>query len=396
MKFDLTIDYPVEKLERNRQRMEARAQYRYTDRVPITYCLVPRYFTPLFNIPYKAIFENPLEHYRWQLQFAKYRMEHIPEDCWGGTTVGVSPYFDNTLDSAAFGAELVWPENETLHCMPVISSVEQMERHPMPAPGTGMWGKAIDWYQQMREFAKDTRLSFRGVEGNVSVGLGLSSLSPHMIAIDLVGNDFYWWQVEYPKACHAFLTRITDALIAAQRHVLMVTGTNLQPGCTLGLAEDTAQIMSPDMFREFCVPYARRFFDAFGATGRGIHMCGQSTHLHEALLKDMGMTSFILFGYLVDPKVAARNLGGRVQLWGNINPMLMKEGTPAQVKQAALECIEAIGPCGGFLLGDGANVCPGTPLESFQAIMAAAEEYGLGGGDRPQLPTVARASCVDR
>jgi hypothetical protein len=42
--------------------------------------------------------------------------------------------------------------------------------------------------------------------------------------------------------------------------------------------------------------------------------------------------------------------------------------------------LEAMAPCGGFMLGDGANVCPGTPLASFHAIMQAAEEYGLGGG----------------
>jgi hypothetical protein len=64
--------------------------------------------------------------------------------------------------------------------------------------------------------------------------------------------------------------------------------------------------------------------------------------------------------------------------------MLMKDGSRDAVKQAAWECIDAIGPCGGLLLGDGANVCPGTPLASFQAIMDAAEEFGLGGGKLPQ------------
>ncbi len=34
----------------------------------------------------------------------------------------------------------------------------------------------------------------------------------------------------------------------------------------------------------------------------------------------------------------------------------------------------------GFMLGDGANVCPGTPLASFHAMMEAADEYGLGEG----------------
>ena len=150
------------------------------------------------------------------------------------------------------------------------------------------------------------------------------------------------------------------------------------------LAEDSAQIMSPALFRQFCVPYTGAMFDRFGAGckfGRGIHMCGDSTHLHHALVKDLKMTHFDIFGYLVPPKVAAANLGRKgILLWGNIDPMLMQNGAPAEVKAAAQECLEAMAPCGGFMLGDGANVCPGTPLASFQAIMEAAEEYGLGQG----------------
>ncbi|NQU11442.1 hypothetical protein HQ590_11665 [bacterium] len=374
MRFELNIDYPAERMDQNRRRMEARAAYRYVDRVPVGFCLVPRFFTPLFKIPYRAIFECAQAHYHWQLQFIKYRIENIPEDMiCTSSTLGMGPYFDNALDSAAFGAEIIWPENETLHALPVITTVDQMERHPMPAPGTGLWGQATDWWRQMREFARDTRLTFNGVPGRVDVGLGISGLSPHMIAVDLVGHDFYWWQVEYPQACHRFLTRITDALLAAQRQFMEI---DRRPRGSIGLAEDSAQIMSADMFRQFCVPYSQRIYDAFGPQGRGLHMCGRSDHLHQAVLDDLRITSFDLFGYTVDPRVAARNLGGRTLLWGNINPMLIHRGTKTQVKQAARDALAAMAPCGGLLLGDGANVCPGTPLANLAALTEAAVEYG--------------------
>lgn len=374
MQFELNIDYPVEKMARSRGRMEARGRYQYTDRVPVGFCLVPRYFAPIFGIPYNTIFSNVKEHYHWQLQFLKYRLEHIPEDMvCTSPTLWVGPYFDNVLDSAAFGAEIVWPENETLHSRPVITSIDQMDSYPMPAPGTGLWGQAIEWSRQMREFARDTRLTFNGVKGHVNVGgPGISGLSPHMIAIDLVGHEFYWWQVECPEKCHRFLGRITDALIAAQRHFLSLESREWHG--VGALAEDTATVMSPEMFKDFCVPYASRLFDT--SPNRGIHMCGQSTHLHTALIEDMRMTSFDIFSYLVEPEVAARNLGGKSLLWGNINPMLMLTGTREQVKQAARQALAAMAPCGGLLLGDGANVCPGTPVENLAALTEAAEEYG--------------------
>lgn len=380
MRFELDIDYPVEKMERSRKRMEARGRFRYVDRAPILYCLVARYFAPLFNLRYIDFFKDAETQYYWQLQFAKYRIENIPEDFCTGPAINVAPYFDNILDSAAFGAEAVWPENETLHCRPVISTVEQMERYPMPKPGTGLWGQCIEWCRQMRELARDTRIAFNGVAGQVNVGSpNISLLSPHMIAIDLVGVDFYCWQAEYPEACHRFLGRITDTLIEAQRYFLKLD--NRAWGGIGGAAEDTATVMSPAMFKEFCVPYTNRLFDA--STSRGIHMCGPSAHLHKALVEDLRITSLDLFGYQVEPKVAAQNLGGKVLLWGNINPMLMHTGARAEVKRTARAALEAMAPCGGLMLGDGANVCPGTPLASFQAIMEAAEEYGLGDGAIP-------------
>lgn len=375
MRFELDIDYPVEKMELSRKRMEARSSYRYVDRVPVGFCLVPRYFTPIFHIPYNTIFKSVQEHYHWQLQFLKYRIENIPEDLLcTGTTLWVGPYFDNILDSAAFGAEIAWPEDETLHSRPVIASVEQMERHPMPAPGTGLWKQAIEWSREMRELARNTRLTFNGVEGQVRVNSpSISGLSPHMIAIDLVGVEFYYWQSEYPEACHRFLGRITDTLIAAQRHFLKLDHQTW--GGIGGVAEDTATVMSPAMFKEFCVPYTRRLFDA--SPSRGVHMCGPSAHLHQALVEDLHITSLDLFGYVVDPKVAAENLGGKALLWGNISPMLMLNGTKAEVKQAARAALEAMAPCGGLLLGDGANVCPGTPAGNLAALTEAAVEYGL-------------------
>jgi uroporphyrinogen-III decarboxylase len=137
--------------------------------------------------------------------------------------------------------------------------------------------------------------------------------------------------------------------------------------------------MSARMFREFVVPYNHRLYEAFGfrTHGRHLHMCGPSAHLHEALVKDLRISSFDLFGFQVPPEVAAANLGGKMLLWGNINPMLMLNGTREEVKRACWQALEALAPRGGFLLGDGANVCPGTPLENLAVFVEAAEEYGL-------------------
>ncbi len=378
MRFTVDIDYTPEKMEANRQRMEARRRYEYIDRVPVGFCVEPRYFTPIFDMNYCEFFTDPATQFYWQLQFLKYRIEHIPEDmvCCG-STIAIAPYFDNIVDSDALGAHTVWPENETLHACQTITTVDQMERFEIPPPDAGMWGTVRDWWLAMRELIKETRVTFNGKEGHVEMGLlSVGHLSPFMLAVDLVGVDFYWWLVEYPEACHCFIDKITKAVLQTDAYYRTI---DPRVRGQYELAEDSAQILSLESFREFCVPYDLRFYAEMGGHtpfGRGMHMCGNSAHLHPALVEDLHITSFDIFGFPVAPQIVAKNLGGKALLWGNINPMLMLNGTKAEVKAEAMAALAAMAPCGGLLLGDGANVCPGTPLENLAALTEAAEEYG--------------------
>lgn len=376
MNYELDIDYPVDEVRLSAKRMEARARYEVVDRVPVGFCLVARYFTPIFGIPYREIFRDVETQYRWHLEFAKYRLERIPEDlfCTSPTLV-MYPYFDNVVDSDPLGAEVVWPENETLHAIPTIHTVDAMDAWQAPHPTAGLWGKLVEWCFAMKDLATRTRVRFGGVEGHVEVRAPtIGGLSPHMLAIDLVGTDFYWWQIEYPRACHRFLAKITGALIRTQEHFERIWP---RPPAGQGLAEDSAQIMSVEQFREFCVPYDLVLFGRTGpGSARGMHMCGRSDHLHESLVNDLEITSFDLFGHRTAPEVAARNLGGKTLLWGNVDPMLMQRGSVAEVKAACRHVLDTLAPFGGLLLGDGANVCPGTPVENLAAFVQTAREYG--------------------
>lgn len=379
MRFELDIDYPLEKMVASRKRMEARLDYRYVDRVPVGFCVVPRYFAPLFGLRYRDFFADAETQYYWQLQFAKFRIEQIPEDTvCHEPVVCVYPYFDNVLNASAFGAQVNWPENETLQTTPTIHSVEEMERMEPPTVDAGMWGRVREWWLQMHDFARETKITFNGAPGRVEVApLSIGGEGPHMNAVDVVGHDFYWWMLEYPDACKRFLRKITETMIRAE---LSCRALDPRPRGGYGIAEDTAQILSPKQFNEFVAPYDNMLYDALGAgmrDGRGMHMCGTSAHLHPSLVDVERISSFNVFGYQVAPEYVAQSMGGRALLWGNINPMLMLNGARDEVKREAMQCLTSLAPCGGFMLGDGANICPGTPLENLSVLTEAANEYGL-------------------
>jgi uroporphyrinogen-III decarboxylase len=377
-RFSVHIEYDPQNMALSRTRYEARENFGLVDRVPVLFCLVRRYFLPLLNCGFDEFLKDVETHYELQLRYNKYRIENIVEDFCLDDAVTVYPFFENVVNASGMGGHIHWSDTETPRAIPILRNVEDIDRIPVPEPTSGLWGRRLQWWLRMKELADETEVFFNGKRGRVEVApLDIGGEGPHTTAIDLAGNNFYWWMLEYPQACHRLLDKITSGLIQAARLFRQV---DPRPRQVYGTAEDSAQIMSAEQFKRFTVPYDLRLYETFGVglkNGRGMHMCGDSTHLHRVLIEDLKITSFDLFGYPVKPAVAARNLGGKVLLWGNINPMLMLNGTKEEVKAAARECLEALAPCGGLLLGDGANVCPGTPLENLAALTEAAEEYGL-------------------
>ncbi len=82
------------------------------------------------------------------------------------------------------------------------------------------------------------------------------------------------------------------------------------------------------------------------------------------------------FGWEVDLDRVAEVMGGRVVLDGNVSPLLILQGTPAEVKAAALRVLEKLGRHRGLIVQDGNNIAPGSPLENINALHQAAVEHG--------------------
>ena len=375
MRYELDIHYPLEEMEKSQRRVKAYEDFQRPDRVPVDFCLVPRYFTQRVGIPYSELFKSPERQFELQLEFLRYRIENIRSDMLTAPVFGFHPYFDNVTSASHFGGHVEWPENETLQAIPHIRSIEEMKRFTIPEPTAGLYGTVIEWWMRMKELAEETTVTFDGKPARmVAPTLNLMPLGPHMIAVDLVGSDFYWWCIEEPELCKEFLMKITLGQIESEDYVRKIDPRE-DPYGGYGIAEDSSTILSPEMFREFVVPYDRMLFDRYGRNLRAMHMCGPSLHLHESLVQDLDITHFSLFGYVVQPEDVARTMGNRVHLQGNINPMLMLSGSRDEVAAEVRRTLEVLGPVNGFELTDGANVCPGTSFENLNALVETSEAY---------------------
>ncbi|MCL5026161.1 MAG: uroporphyrinogen decarboxylase family protein [Chloroflexi bacterium] len=250
-------------------------------------------------------------------------------------------------------------------------------RLEVPPPTAGLWGRRIEYLRVWQELIADYEVTFNGEPGRVMIRpLEAGGEGPFLTAVDLVGQDFYLWLRECPDVCHVLLDKITTALLHASLHFRAV---DPRPRPLFVLADDFAELISADMFRQFCIPYDHRLFAILGGglqSGRALHMCGDTTHLLDVLVNEERITDFVGYGAMVDAKLIADKMGGRVRVTGGILPYLLLRGPQKEIYEAAMDCLRAFARHGGFTLADGFNVAPGTPFEHLATVVQAAVDYG--------------------
>ncbi len=135
------------------------------------------------------------------------------------------------------------------------------------------------------------------------------------------------------------------------------------------------------MFESIALPANRRLREHFDGWAM-LHMCGRSDHLLEVFRDGLRIDELQGFGWEVDLDRIAEVLGGRVVLLGNVNPMLIRSGSPDSVREATRRVIEKLAPLGGFIVQDGNNIPPGSPRGEHQ------RHDGGGGEVRPDSGAV--------
>ncbi len=150
------------------------------------------------------------------------------------------------------------------------------------------------------------------------------------------------------------------------------------------LGDAIASQISPKMYRTFALPYEQRIFAAvheMGALAR-LHICGNTTHLLPWLAQSGA--DIIDLDWMVDIRAAAECLGDYPAICGNFDPVaIMLQGTPEQVREATLYCLQWGGP--RCLSAAGCEIPDGTPHHNLLAQAQALWEYRPGAKDEGEL-----------
>ncbi|MBN1286783.1 MAG: hypothetical protein JXB47_15395 [Anaerolineae bacterium] len=376
----IEIAVPVEEIAAREERVAKTKRFEEPDRVPVIPAIAHRYLIPAIGASFRDYYRDPETMLYYQIMAQKWLMENVRTDAHGitGAWVGAWTDFQNTFEAGSLGCEVVFPEDDIPWVgAGWVNTEDDLRRlEAMDFVHSGINAKQIEYRRKMMEVAEKYPVRFQGGEvfyPGANPALTHTSDGPFGVAGDVMGQtELFLACHERPDFVRELLRIITDKLIAYLDFCLEEEQIKTRD---LAWTDDLAVNLSAAMYRDLVLPEEKRLrfhFDGWAM----LHMCGKTDHLLEIFRDDLQIHEYQGFGWQVDLDHIGAVMGGRVVLLGNINPVLVRNGTPEQVREATRHAIEKLASYKGYIVQDGNNIPPGAPVENINAMTEAAELYG--------------------
>lgn len=377
----IEIGVPVEEIEARRARVEAARRFERPDRVPVIPAIAHRFLVPQVGVRFRDYYADPETMLRTQILAQKWLMENVRTDAYAitGPWTGAWTDFQNAFEAGSLGVEIVFPDDD----IPwvgrgwVAGEADLRRLEAMDFVHSGLNARQTTYRRRMMEVADKYPVRFLGGEvfhPGANPSLTHTSDGPFGVAGALMGpTELFLAVKERPDFVRELLRVVTDKLI--EWLDFCWAEEKLPVPKDFAWTDDLAVSLSAADFRDVVLPSEKRL--RFHFDGRlSLHMCGRSDHLLEIFRDDLAIHELQGFGYEVDLDRIGETLGGRVVLLGNVDPRLIRSGTPEDVRRATRRVLDKLAPRGGLIVQDGNNVPPGSPLANINAMMEAAEAWG--------------------
>lgn len=387
MFIDINIKYT--EIEERKKRWDKAMAFEFPDRVPVLHYLGARFWLPLLGMEngFRDYLNDPKTMIEAQLQAGKWIMENVDSDYH---RIVCYPDFMWVEDVEPFGAKIEYPENDSPwvarpHLLQVDDDLEKIRQ--IDYVHNGIHGKMIEYYRKMKEIASDYKVRFSDgmeIEAVELVYMGDGIIGPMVIAGDLLGVEqlslsFY----DRPEYVMELINIIVDKSIE-----WIDTCEEISRGRTafandyheghVFLGDDGTAQMSPQLVEQFALTPTKKLADHIHAKGLKVmaHNCGKADHLLSYWADQINIDRYIGFSYLTDRRKIKEIMGGRINLIGGVDTSKLHDGTPDIVHEDVQKNLEVFRDVPGFVLMDGHNVAPGSPIENINAVTKAARDFG--------------------
>ena len=269
---------------------------------------------------------------------------------------------DLTVEAEAFGAEIIFPENEVPSVSGrLLADEAAIEKLEVPALNKGRIPEYLKANMLTARNVTD-RPVFAGCIGPYSLAGRLYDMSEIMMLIYInpdAANTLL-------KKCSDFITRYCMALKA--------TGVN-----GVIMAEPASGLLSNEDCQQYSSVYVKQIIDKVQDDNFAVilHNCGNTGHCTQAMVTTGAMGYH--FGNKINMVDALKEVPADALAMGNLDPVgIFKMSTAEQVKQATLQLLNETAAYPNFVLSSGCDTPPHVPMENIDAFFEALEEYNQG------------------
>ncbi len=279
-------------------------------------------------------------------------------------TIAAVSLMDLSLEAEAFGAAIVFGENEVPAITgQLISDEDEAKALVVPALTAGRIPVAVEAIRLAKEKITDKPV-FAGIIGPFSLAGRLMDVTEIMYTCYDEPETVH----EVLKKATEFLTNYTLALKEAGADGII-------------MAEPLCGLLSPDMAEEFSCPYVKEIIDAVQTEEFAViyHNCGNSVPQIAHLFYPMGAAAYH-YGNAVDMLEMLKNAPTDAVLMGNIDPVAcFKEASPEQMSEETLTLLRRCKDYPNFILSSGCDIPHTASWENVDAFFQALNMYNQEG-----------------
>jgi uroporphyrinogen decarboxylase len=185
--------------------------------------------------------------------------------------------------------------------------------------------------------------------------------------------------IDDPDLVKAVSDRLGELMTGFYEHLLDIDNLVVVfPGDDMGFR--TSTLLPPDAFRQYCLPWHRRF--AAMAHEKGLpyclHSCGNVELIMEDLITDVKLDGKHSYEDAIEPIDAfQKRYGDRIAVLGGVDVDVLASGSPEQVRERTRYLMEVCGQRGRFAVGSGSSIARYIPVENYLAMVDEAVDFAF-------------------
>lgn len=267
---------------------------------------------------------------------------------------------DLTVEAEAFGAEIVFPEDEVPSVVGrLVTDYTSVNALLIPSLEQGRVPEYLKANRLTAEYLDGSKPLFGGCIGPYSLSGRLYDMTELMMAA-----------YTEPDTVTLLLEKCTE-FIKNYCRAIKNAGAN-----GVIIAEPAAGLLSNDDCAIYSSCYVKQIVEAVQDDSFMVvlHNCGNTGHCTQAMLQAGAMACH--FGDKLDIVDVLKESPSEVWVMGNLDPVsLFKMSSADELKQATLSMLNATAGYKNYVLSSGCDVPPHTPLENIDAFYEALNEY---------------------